>query len=368
MNDLIVVGNPHSNPSTRAFLEKFIKVLKATQVADRIYVISGDALSPYSNVYWLRTCKMQCDGRGYRYYLLWLNSLTKLLKILLTAKIKGAIVLVTPMLFHILLLKMFSVKTAVFVAQKPSKAIEFLFSKISMLISDIIIVEMFSVLREWNVKKYSKIALGCLYVDTDKFRKLKNFHERDAALGYVGALDLRKGIDRLFKLFYILSHTEKSIKLYIAGFGPYEEVVERASMHNMRIKYLGILPENNLPNFYNMIRLLVLLSNSEGLPNVILESMACGTPVIASAVGGIPDIVRDGFSGIVIYRDEDIPLVIHKVYDLILNASSWESISENCRARVHRLFSFNKAVERYKRILIRLFEETMPQSISVNSG
>ena len=66
------------------------------------------------------------------------------------------------------------------------------------------------------------------------------------------------------------------------------------------ITFLGHVSHEDLPSYYNMADILTLPSDMEGIPMVILESLACGTPVVSSNVGGIPDIIANGINGIVL--------------------------------------------------------------------
>jgi glycosyltransferase involved in cell wall biosynthesis len=66
------------------------------------------------------------------------------------------------------------------------------------------------------------------------------------------------------------------------------------------VTFLGHVDHDKLPLFYNMADVLVLPSNMEGIPMVILESLSCGTPVVASRVGGIPDLIDHGMNGFLV--------------------------------------------------------------------
>jgi len=89
-------------------------------------------------------------------------------------------------------------------------------------------------------------------------------------------------------------------RLVIAGDGP-----ERASLDTLalqlkvssRVQFLGSVDQDQLARCYSAADILVLASSREGSPNVLLESMACGTPVVATRVGGIPEIVACSSAG-----------------------------------------------------------------------
>ena len=84
------------------------------------------------------------------------------------------------------------------------------------------------------------------------------------------------------------------VELVIAGDGPERPALERLAGERQiadRVRFLGHVAQGRLPEIYSAADLLVLVSASEGWPNVLLESMACGTPVVVSDLTGITDIV-----------------------------------------------------------------------------
>ena len=96
------------------------------------------------------------------------------------------------------------------------------------------------------------------------------------------------------------------------------------------VTFLGHLPHDFLPTIYNMSDVLILPSETEGAPMVILESLACGTPVIASNVGGIPDIVTDGINGIVL-NDLSPEKLALSIISILSNKLSRQEISESIK-------------------------------------
>jgi glycosyltransferase involved in cell wall biosynthesis len=75
-----------------------------------------------------------------------------------------------------------------------------------------------------------------------------------------------------------------------------------------QVKFLGKISHNELPAYYNMADLLALPSKMEGVPMVILEALACGRPILATAVGGIPDLLVNGKNGVLMNEGSIIEL------------------------------------------------------------
>jgi len=98
------------------------------------------------------------------------------------------------------------------------------------------------------------------------------------------------------------------VDLVIVGEGPERGAIEaRAREHRVsnRVRLLGHIPQGRLPEIYSAADLLVLPSRREGWPNVLLESMACGTPVVVSDFPGVDDIVAAPEAGRIL--DESTP-------------------------------------------------------------
>ena len=107
-----------------------------------------------------------------------------------------------------------------------------------------------------------------------------------------GALKEAKGHDIAIRFVSQLP----SARLFIAGRGPQEaELRNLAKQLNVadRVIFAGVLDQDALRARYREADALILMSEREGMPNVILESLACGTPVLATSVGGIPELLLD---------------------------------------------------------------------------
>lgn len=113
----------------------------------------------------------------------------------------------------------------------------------------------------------------------------------------VGLLEPRKAHDLIISALPKLPDTQ----LLIAGSGPERgrlEALARRLNVTQRVKFLGALPQAELRSYYGAADAMVLASSREGWANVLLESMACGTPVVASNVWGTPEVVAAPEAGV----------------------------------------------------------------------
>lgn len=113
----------------------------------------------------------------------------------------------------------------------------------------------------------------------------------------VGHLEPRKGHELAIQALPEMS----DVHLWIAGMGPDRaklEALARSLKVQERVRFLGSLPQSELKRYYGGADALVLASSREGWANVLLEAMACGTPVIASNVWGTPEVVAAPEAGI----------------------------------------------------------------------
>jgi len=159
-----------------------------------------------------------------------------------------------------------------------------------------------------------KHRLSMLGVSDDKLHVLRNgvdlelFHplERESIrreLGVdrtlflsIGNLIPLKGHDIAVKAVARLPETE----LIIVGSGPARNSLRQLSASlgvDDRVRIIENLPQNELVRYYNAADALILASSSEGMPNVVLESMACGTPVVATDVGGTSELISGTVAG-----------------------------------------------------------------------
>jgi len=116
----------------------------------------------------------------------------------------------------------------------------------------------------------------------------------------VGNLVPLKGHDLVIEAVGLLRSQGLDARLCIVGTGSVRAELESLTAQlglTGAVRFIGALPQVELADWYGAADMLVLASEREGWPNVLLESMACGTPVVATSVGGIPEIVAPPDSG-----------------------------------------------------------------------
>jgi glycosyltransferase involved in cell wall biosynthesis len=143
-------------------------------------------------------------------------------------------------------------------------------------------------------------------VDLELFRPLDRTQARATlgltrrTLGSVGHLIERKGHHHAIRALASLPDTD----LLIVGAGPEKANLVRLADETGvgdRVRFLGAVDQSQLPAIYNALDALVLASSREGWANVLLEAMACGTPVVASAVWGTPEVVACREAGVLMH-------------------------------------------------------------------
>jgi glycosyltransferase involved in cell wall biosynthesis len=151
----------------------------------------------------------------------------------------------------------------------------------------------------------AKIHVGWRGVDAERFcpgdrRKARlrlGLPQDRPLLLFVGNFVPVKNVETLLSAAAMVKARGMDFHLLLVGRGPLKSALTRKSqaLHlEEHVRFVGTVPHDALPDWYRAVDLTVLPSWSEGLPNVLLESMATRVPFVASRVGGIPEIATDG--------------------------------------------------------------------------
>lgn len=175
--------------------------------------------------------------------------------------------------------------------------------------------------------------------------KCNNLHpqNRQNCLLFIGNLVKLKGVANLVCAISFLKTEIPDIYLYIAGSGPQEDELKNLvnSYHLQdHIEFLGFV-SGDVKNFYlNSADILVVPSLWESLPIVVLEGMACGKPIVASNVGGIPYLIHNADNGFLV-QPGAIDELSEKIYVLLHDKSLRERMGKKNLLRIQE-FSWDK--------------------------
>ena len=178
---------------------------------------------------------------------------------------------------------------------------------------------------------------------------------------YAGALIPRKGIRELIEAFARIADDVPQARLRIVGEAAnrdYASALRRQVGElglESRVRFDGPLPQAELAAAMARARLLALPSYSEGLPKVLVEAMLCGTPVLASAVDGIPEIVEDGVTGWLV-PPGDVDALADKLLHALCEADV-DRMGGCAQAFATRFFSAETYVKHYGDLFVLAWNE-----------
>ena len=230
-----------------------------------------------------------------------------------------------------------------------------IFEYINRILSNHIIVYSKNLINQWNLRKFkNKISISSRhFINFDIFNIKKSIQDRKELVGYIGRLSEEKGISVLIKALPIAIKNTKNIEFIIVGDGKLkdeiQDIIRKNNLEN-RVKIIGWIPHENIPDLLNELKLLVLPSYTEGLPNIILEAMACGTPVLATSVGAVPDIINDKETGFII-SENNPNSIVEDIINILSDPSGLHCIVLNAKKFVEKNYTFITCVENYKRII-----------------
>jgi glycosyltransferase involved in cell wall biosynthesis len=172
----------------------------------------------------------------------------------------------------------------------------------------------------------------------------------------VGRLVHKKGFEVLVDATPRLARACPDLRVVIAGAGDLREgLLDRARVLGIadKVFLVGNVPRHELPAYYAMATLVAVPSirddagNVDGLPNVLLEAMASGTALVASAVAGIPQAVRDGREAILV-EERDPEALARAILDLLRSPGRRENLGASARARALEAFDWRRVGERFE--------------------
>lgn len=164
--------------------------------------------------------------------------------------------------------------------------------------------------------------------DRDQARQALSLAPVAEIVVYVGRLDIRKGLVELIEAMAQLRHTRPAAHCYLIGDGPDKSLLTAAiARHDLaaQMTLVPSCPTQGVAQWMAAADLVTLPSYREGCPNVVLEALAAGRPVVATKVGGIPELMDDTCGRLI--PDHDAPALAQALEEVLAQSWSAEAIS-----------------------------------------
>ena len=218
----------------------------------------------------------------------------------------------------------------------------------------------FSQVREQGISE-SKIRLVSLRVDLNLFNPVSDTGKKEdkmgiTKIGYLGRLVSGKGLEDLFEAMLILKSQNLSFNCLIFGVGSKEgELKKMAEDLNIKdkIEWRGFVPYSKVPEALAQIDIFVYPSWHEGFGRSIMEALAMEKAVVATRVGGIPDLINDGENGFLVEPHNPSALA-QKIKELIEDKELREIFGKAGREWVSKKYEWNQGIKQFAQLFLEL--------------
>lgn len=206
-------------------------------------------------------------------------------------------------------------------------------------------------LKDMALDFYDKkdFEIICNGVDTDIFHPIEKKETDEFRILFVSRLIERKGLQFIIpQLQEIQKKVSKKVRLIVVGDGPYretlEQIVREKNVQEM-VEFVGQKDKKEIVSFYQKADVFILPSEKEGMPNVVLEAMACGLPIIMTPCEGSKELVtNNGF----IVNHEDFG---KKIIECCEKPDMTKKLSVASRKNILDGFSWKRVVDNYEKLL-----------------
>jgi glycosyltransferase involved in cell wall biosynthesis len=169
-------------------------------------------------------------------------------------------------------------------------------------------------------------------------------------IGTVCVMRPEKNLPLLLEAFSVVAAGRGDLRLFLVGGGPEERALRALSVKlGIAEKCVFHVSSSDVAPCMSAIDVFVLPSLSEGLSNALMEAMACGSCVIASNVGGNPELITDGVTGL-LFPSQDRDALIERLHATLADADLRRSLGAAAAGHMRAEFSLGRSAERMQRI------------------
>jgi glycosyltransferase involved in cell wall biosynthesis len=199
--------------------------------------------------------------------------------------------------------------------------------------------------------------------EAEQVRAKLELTREDVMILAVGRMVYKKGFEFLVGAMPQILERTPNARLVLVGYGDLLDDLQKQAHSlglNGHVTFTGQVPRPEIPAYFGAADIVTVPSvrdaagNVDGLPNVVLEGMAAGKPLVASNIAGFPDVIREGESGLLV-PEKDSDALANAIVSLAENAGLREQMGASGRAQVHDNLNWEKVAKRfisgYQRIL-----------------
>lgn len=209
-------------------------------------------------------------------------------------------------------------------------------------------------------REISIIPNGIDIESLKEFQK-KTIHKTNTKkIIFVGSLYQVKGVSYLIHAMKRITENNKNIELLIVGDGYDREYLKNLVMQlnlEKSVIFIGEIPHDEVAKYLSNADVFVLPSLSEGFPNILLEAMAVGIPIVATKVGGLPEIITDNKNGFLV-EPKNSDQLADKILHLLRSPKLQKQISYN-NLRKASAYSWEKVIISIENIYRKCIENNM---------
>ena len=211
-----------------------------------------------------------------------------------------------------------------------------------------------------NPRKIITIPNG---IPVNKYQaKINHNHNHKIIIGCLGRLIEAKDYFSMFKAVKILKEKSFNVELHVAGDGHLKSKLREYIFDNGMEDTIKLLGFKNAEQFFKKIDIFVISSIREGMPVALLEAMSCGLPVAATKVGGILELIYDGYNGLL--SEPKQPEELSKNIETLINDPDLcIRFGENARNTIIEKYDIKKIAGRFGKLYLKLLFDKKVQIV-----
>lgn len=203
-----------------------------------------------------------------------------------------------------------------------------------------------------NRESWNRLHVVHCGIEPEK-TKLRQHSGSGRNILFVGRLDHVKGLPLLFEAFSVLIPDDPALHLHIVGDGPQRQDLQSMAIKKQLMNHItfhGYKSQTELRELFQKADVFVMSSFAEGIPVVLMEAMAFGTPVVAPRITGIPELIDDGVNGLLTIPG-NIESLVSCIETLLKDASLRNRFATNGRSKVDMDFNLLTETNRLATIM-----------------